>query len=122
MKRGDVFTVSTRDAAAKPRPAVILMADEFIRADRRVILCPLTSDLIDAPLVRVRIQPSRVNGLRLVSDAMLERLGVSLPREVGDRIGALERADLDRIDAALINILSLTQSAAIVSAIGKLPR
>ncbi|MBO0906453.1 type II toxin-antitoxin system PemK/MazF family toxin [Jiella sonneratiae] len=120
MKRGDVFTVSTRGAAGKPRPAVILMADEFIRTNRPVILCPLTSDLIDAPLARVRIQPSAINGLRLVSDAMLERLGVALPREVGDRIGSLERGDLDHIDAALINILGLTQSAAIVSAIGKL--
>jgi mRNA interferase MazF len=121
LKRGDIFTVSTRGIAAKPRPAIILMANEFLRSDRPIIICPLTSEVAEARIGRTRIEPSAENGLRTVSEAMLERLGAALPNELGSRIGQLSKDDLDRLNIAVINILGLTPTAAIVSAIGKLP-
>ena len=120
MKRGDIFTVSTRGVAAKPRPAIILMADEFLRSDRPIIVCPLTSEVVDARIGRIRIEPSAENGLHVVSEAMLERLGAALPNELGRRVGQLGKDDLDRLNIAVINILGLAPTAAIVSAIGKL--
>ncbi|MCQ8780892.1 type II toxin-antitoxin system PemK/MazF family toxin [Mangrovibrevibacter kandeliae] len=120
MKRGDVYTISTRGDVAKPRPAVVLKADEFIRSDLPIIVCPLTSDLRDAALLRVRIEPTTENGLRAVSEAMLERLGAALPKEIGTHIGRLDRSDRDRVEVGIINILGLTQAAAILSAIGNL--
>ncbi|MEF2550900.1 type II toxin-antitoxin system PemK/MazF family toxin [Aurantimonas sp. A2-1-M11] len=120
MKRGDIFTVSTRGLASKPRPAIILTADEFLQLDRPVILCPLTSTVVDARLGRIRIEPSDENGLHATSEAMLERLGAALPNELGRRIGQLGKDDIDRLNIAVINVLGLAPTAAIVSAIGKL--
>ena len=118
MKRGDVYTVSTQGPAAKPRPAIVLTADEFIRPDRPVILCPLTSELTTASLLRIRIEPDDSNEPRTASEAMLERMGAAFPREIGRPIGQLDKEDLERIEVGLINLLGLGQMAAILSGPG----
>jgi mRNA interferase MazF len=118
VKRGDIFTFSMRGAAAKPRPGIVVQADEFMIVGRPVLVCPLTSDLSDATFFRVDIIPSEDNGLRTHSQAMLDRLSAALPNEVGDRVGRLSAADLSRVEFALVNILGLGSAAAILSGKG----
>lgn len=57
------------DYASKPRPALILQDDHFDTDS--VTVCLFTSDATEAPLVRLEIAPSAVNGLDVASRLMI---------------------------------------------------
>ncbi|WP_158555119.1 type II toxin-antitoxin system PemK/MazF family toxin [Fulvimarina endophytica] len=118
MKRGDVFIASIKGTASKPRPSVVVQANEFILPERPIIVCPLTSILADASMIRVTIRPTPTNGLREISQAMVDRLSAALPERIGTRIGHLEAEDIARIKFALINVLSLQKALPIASGLG----
>ncbi len=64
MKRGEIWTVAGGTAyAGEPRPAVIIQDDRFDASDS-VVVCPITSDLVAAPVFRIRAGPDDENGLR----------------------------------------------------------
>jgi mRNA interferase MazF len=65
LRRGTVVTVaSARVSTGKPRPAVVVQADRWLQAHPSVTLCPLTSSVVEAPLVRIAVAPSSRNGLQ----------------------------------------------------------
>lgn len=67
MKRGEVWTAAGgKDYAGKPRPVVIVQDDRFA-ATASITICPFTSDPTDAPLLRLIVAPSELNGLRTTS-------------------------------------------------------
>src|SRR6204780_5866648 len=70
MQRGDVVTVAAAGDYGRPRPAVIVQTDAFPKNHASVVVCQLTSDLVDAPDFRVTIEPRPQNGLRLRSQVM----------------------------------------------------
>ena len=51
MNRGEIWTVAGGVYAAKPRPAVIVQ-DDLFDATSSVTIAPMTSTLLDAPLMR----------------------------------------------------------------------
>ena len=55
MQRGDLITVALQGDAGKPRPALVIQADHFADLSTVVVL-PLTSTLLNLPLVRVTIE------------------------------------------------------------------
>jgi len=66
-------------AAGKPRPAVVVQSNHLLPYPM-VIVVPFTSE-IDArppPFTRLTIDPSPVNGLRRVSQLMIDRI-IGLP-------------------------------------------
>ena len=53
MRRAEVWTAAgASDYAGKPRPAVILQDDAF-EGTASMTVCPLTTHLVDAPLIRL---------------------------------------------------------------------
>ena len=65
MKRGDIWTGSGgSDYAGKPRPAVIVQDDVF-DPTASITICPLTTHLVDAPLIRLVVEPSERNGFEI---------------------------------------------------------
>ena len=56
MKRGDLVTVSLPGSYGKPRPALIIQSDLFDEHPSVTVL-PITSELRDAPLFRITIEP-----------------------------------------------------------------
>ena len=72
MSRGDIFTAATRGAyTGKPRPVVIIQDDRF-DATASVTVCPLSSNPVEAPLTRIPIEPSELNGLEQPSKLMVD--------------------------------------------------
>ena len=67
MKRGDVVIVAATGDYGKPRAAVIVQTDAFPETHASVVICQMTSEIVDAPDFRVTIDPSEENGLRLRS-------------------------------------------------------
>ena len=107
MTRGEVWTVSGgRTYAGKPRPAVILQDDRFDATDS-ITLCPFTTGLVDAPLVRLPIAPTPDNGLRVPCRIMVDKL-TTVPRtRMGRRLGTLAPADMIRVNRAVMVFLGL---------------
>ena len=101
MKRGDVVTIAAPGDYAKPRPALIIQADLFNDTHGSVTVVPLTSTIVDAPLFRITIDPTRQNGLNRVSQIMVDKV-LTLPREkIGKRVGHLDKSVMIRTGRAL---------------------
>ncbi len=83
MRRGDLVTIALQGDYGKPRPALIVQSDLFHEHPSITVL-PVTSELRETPLFRVRIEPSPVNGLQKTSAVMVDK-AQSVPR---DRVGA----------------------------------
>ena len=110
LRRGAVVAVAATGAySGKPRPAVVVQADRWLQAHASVTLCPLTSTLMDAPLVRLPVQPSRLNGLQKPSQLMVDKLFTVPTRAIGAVIGQLDPGDLAELDQALGDWLALPQ-------------
>ena len=72
MKRGDFVTVALQGDFGKPRPALVVQANQFdTHATVTVLL--VSSTLIDAPLFRITVQPDEANGLRKSSQIMVDK-------------------------------------------------
>lgn len=83
------MTVVLPGAYGKPRPALVIQADLFDQHPSVTIL-PITSELRDAPLFRIAIEPSAENGLRKQSQVMVDKAH-TVPREkLSHPIGHLE--------------------------------
>ncbi|WP_346658666.1 type II toxin-antitoxin system PemK/MazF family toxin [Bradyrhizobium sp. 143] len=107
MQRGDVVVVAAAGDYGKPRPAVIVQTDAFPQSHASVVLCQLTSDLVDAPDFRVTVEPKPENGLRLTSQVMADK-PVTVRRErIGQRIGRIGDQDMARLGIALAFVMGL---------------
>lgn len=105
MKRGELWTLAGGpDYAGKPRPALILQDDRFDATDS-VTICPFTTDPTDAEVMRLLIEPTDANGLRLPCRLMIDKI-VTVPRaKLRRRIGRLENPDLLSVARAVIVFL-----------------
>ena len=108
LRRGTVVTVASPGAySGKPRPAVVVQADRWLQAHPSVTLCPLTSTIRQAPLVRIAVEPSPRNGLRNPSQLMADKLFTVPLAAVGEVVGQLEPDVLVDLDLALRGWLEL---------------
>jgi mRNA interferase MazF len=107
LRRGEIWTVAGGSGyAGKPRPAVIVQDDRF-GATNSVTLCVLTSDDVQSPLLRLPVNPSATNGLRVDCQLMLDKV-TTVPRaRLGRKIGALGGTDLLRLNRSLVVFLGL---------------
>ena len=106
MRRGDLVTIAVSGEYGKPRPALIVQADAF-DLHPSVTLVPLTSELHDAPLFRVTVQPGKSTGLRKISQDMVDKT-TTVPRaKVGQRIGRVDADTLRAIDQAMRGFVDL---------------
>jgi len=106
MSRGDVVIVAVPGDHGKPRPAVVVQSDAFPQSHRSVVICQMTSDLVDADF-RVTIEPGEETGLRARSQVMADK-PVTIRRErVGRRIGRLAASDMARLNVALSFVMGL---------------
>ena len=72
MNRGDLVTVVLQGDFGKPRPALVVQSDLF-HAHSSITVLPITSTVIDAPLLRITVQPDAKNSLQAVSQIMLDK-------------------------------------------------
>jgi mRNA interferase MazF len=107
MRRGSVVTVALRGDAGKPRPALVVQADELFADLRTVVILPLTSDIADRPLVRVTMNPTDDNGLREPSQVMLSRPQFTLRDKIGEIIGRAEAPTMLEVGRKLALLLGL---------------
>lgn len=107
MRRGDIYIADARGAyTGKPRPVVIVQDDRF-DSTASVTVCPLTTNQVEAPLIRITVQPTTATGIGQPSQIMVDKV-TTMPREnVRDHLGRLADADLVRLDRALLVFIGL---------------
>jgi mRNA interferase MazF len=107
MRRGDVVTVAAAGDYGKPRPAVIVQTDAFPEDHASVVICQMTSEILDATDFRVTIDPNDENGLRVRSQVMADKPVTVRRTRVGGSIGRLSAADMGRLNIALAFVMGL---------------
>ncbi len=91
MTRGDLVTVAMPGDFGKPRPALIIQADQFDETATVTILL-ISGTPVDAPLLRLTVEPSAANGLVKPSQVMIDK-AMSVRRErLGQPFGRLDDA------------------------------
>jgi mRNA interferase MazF len=111
VKRGDVWTVAGGpEYVGKPRPGVIVQDDAF-GSTASVTICPFTTHLVDAPLLRLAVEPSERNGLRQPSHLMVDKVTTVSRRKLETSIGRLEDEDILRFNRAVLVFLGLAGSS-----------
>lgn len=109
MRRGQIWTVSGGGQyTGKPRPAVIVQDDHFDTDS--VALCPFTTDLTDAPLFRLIVEPDPGNGLDVPSRIMVDKITTVRRSRLGAQVGVLDDANVLRLNRALVVFLGIASS------------
>jgi mRNA interferase MazF len=100
MRRGDLVTIALQGEPGKPRPGLVIQSDLFNGTATLTVLV-ISSRLIAAPLVRLTVAPTSENGLREMSQIMIDR-AMTLPREkIGETFGRLDDAIMIAVNRAL---------------------
>jgi mRNA interferase MazF len=89
----------------KPRPAVVIQADLLNQSAQSTIVALVTSHLLDAPHLRLTLEPTAGNWLQKRSQVLVNRLQTLPTAKVGATIGHLsgqDLVDLDRLLAVVI--------------------
>ena len=107
MKRAEIWTVAGRPGyAGKPRPAVVVQDDAFA-GTASITLCPFTTHMVDAPLIRLPVEPTRQNGLNVASHVMVDKITTVAKSKLQKRIGRLAEQDMIRVNRAVLIFLGL---------------
>ena len=72
-----------------------------------ILLCPFTSELVDAPLIRISVAPSEENGLHSPSQIMVDKTAPMRREKIGARIGVLDQETLVRLNRSLAVVFGL---------------
>ena len=86
----------------KPRPTLVVQSDLFNETHASVTVAPITSTLVDAPLFRLALEPSPLNGLRAVSQVMLDKITTVRRDRLGSTIGRVDDDTMQRVSRALV--------------------
>lgn len=110
MRRGEIYTAAGKGAyTGKPRPVVVVQDDRF-DATASVTVCPLTTNPVEAPLMRIPVEPSSENGLDKPSWLMVDKV-TTMPRDnLGNHLGRLRDEDIVRLNRAMLVFLGLADS------------
>ncbi len=77
-----------------------------------ITICAFTTDPTDAPLFRLRVEPSPKNGLKASCNLMADKI-TTVPRtKIGSRVGRLDDEDIVRLNRAILVFLGLAGTQA----------
>lgn len=108
--RGDIVKVVAPGAYGKPRPAVVIQADVLTGVEvNSVLVCLVSSHVVDATKFRLLVEPNTKNGLLRASQIMVEKI-ISMPRNrIVGVVGKLDDEAMIRLNRALAFVLGLGQ-------------
>jgi mRNA interferase MazF len=111
VKRGDVVLMVVPGDLGRPRPGIVVQADELGDRTTTLLACPVSSDVQSSPNPRLRpvIEPTAGNGLRLPSQAMTDKLFAQRRGRIRRVIGKIDLETGRRLDAALLLVLGLAR-------------
>jgi len=109
VKRGDVVLVVVPSELGRPRPGVVVQAEEFNEELSTVFICPVSSDLQERLPLRPMIEANPSNGLRLRSQIMTDKMVALRHERVRRVIGHIDAETFEKLDRALLVVLGLAR-------------
>jgi mRNA interferase MazF len=106
MRRGDFVTVAIQGDFGKPRPALVVQANPFDGLATLTVL-PVTSKIVDAPLLRVTVEPDDRNRLARRSQVMIDKIITVRRDKVGPAFGAANDELMLAVNRALLVFLGI---------------
>ena len=107
MRRGEIWTVSGGSGyAGKPRPVVIVQDNRFDMT-AAITVCAFTTNVTDAPLFRLRVEPDEQNGLNEASSLMVDKITTVPKKRIGRRLGRIGDDDIVRLNRAILVFLGI---------------
>jgi len=85
----------------KPRPVLVVQSNLFNETHPSVTVVPLSGTIIDAPVFRMTLDPTPENGLRKVSQIMIDKVTSVRRDRMGAVIGRLGDDQMVKITRAL---------------------
>lgn len=104
--RGDFVTIAMQGDFGKPRPALVIQSDQF-NEHATVTILLVTGTLVDAPLLRVTIQPSKTNGLQKPSQVMVDKAMTVKRDKLGEAFGSASDAAMLEVGRCLAVFLGI---------------
>lgn len=108
MRRGDFVAIAIQGDFGKPRPALVIQADQFDEHTTVTVL-PMTSTLVAAPLLRITVQPDAVNGLQRPSQVMVDKAMTVKRDKVGPAFGRIDEDVLVEVERCLAVFLGIAK-------------
>lgn len=108
MMRGDLVTIAMQGDFGKPRPALVIQANQFNEHSSATVL-PITSTVVAAPLLRVTVQPSAENGLQKPSQVMVDKAITVKRDKVGPAFGRIDADALVEVERCLAVFLGIAK-------------
>src|SRR6516162_8884407 len=110
MRRGNIWSVAGgKDYSGQPRPVVIVQDDSF-DATASITICAFTTDVTEAPLFRLPVEPNDRNGVLATSRLMVDKITTIPKSRLGAQIGRLDDDDMLRLNQAILVFLGLATS------------
>jgi mRNA interferase MazF len=109
VNRGDVVLVVVPSELGRPRPGVVVQADEINEGLSTVFICPISSDLQEDLPLRPTIEAKPSNGLRLRSQIMTDKMIALRKDRVRRVIGRIDVETCEQLDRALLVVLGLAR-------------
>lgn len=106
MRRGNIVAIAIQGDVGKARPALIVQSDLFTEHPS-VTLLLMSSEIVDAPLIRINVNPSEQNGLRAPSQVAVDKTFIVRREKVGRIIGHLEDEIMVAVNRAMLVCLGL---------------
>lgn len=108
MIRGDFVTIAMQGDFGKPRPALVIQADQF-EEHATITILPVSSTLVDAPLFRISLEPSQENGLQKISQVMVDKAMTVKREKLGQAFGRIDAATMVEIERCLAVFLGIAK-------------
>ncbi len=108
MRRGDLVTIAVQGDFGKPRPALVIQADQFSEHSTVTVLL-ITGTLVDAPLLRIAVQPGEQNGLQKTSQVMVDKAMTVKRSKLGAVFGRIDAGTLLQVERCLAVFLGIAK-------------
>ena len=108
MNRGDFVTIAVPGDFGKPRPALVIQSDQFGEHATVTVLL-VSSTLVDAPLLRVTVQPGEQNGLQKPSQIMIDKAMTVKRGKLGEAFGSASDAAMLEVGRCLVVFLGIAR-------------
>ncbi|EAA9297935.1 type II toxin-antitoxin system PemK/MazF family toxin [Salmonella enterica subsp. enterica] len=108
MMRGDLVTIAVQGDFGKPRPALVIQSGQFSEHTSVTVL-PVTGTLVNAPLLRVTVQPDAENGLQKTSQIMIDKTIAVQREKTGPAFGRIDAATMLEVERCLAVFLGIAK-------------
>lgn len=101
MNRGDLVTIALQGDFGKARPALVIQSDLFNPTHATVTVLLVSSERVEAPLIRIDVAQNPENGLLKPCQIQVDKAMTVRKEKIGGVIGHLDDSTLLAVNRAL---------------------